>query len=90
LEQNKNKHKIIYFPQDKLIKHKASSQRGKNFNLQLDFIQHLMDTFEIKMKAIKQMYEEDKIDVNDMSYFASQLAFEAFNLYELDSLLKNK
>lgn len=45
LEQNKNKHKIVYFPQDKLIKHKASSQRGKNFNLQLDFIQHLMDSF---------------------------------------------
>lgn len=90
LQQNKNKHKIIYFPQDKLIKHKASSQRGKNFNLQLDFIQHLMDNFENKTKFIKQLQSDDKIDVDDASFYACQLAFEALNLYQLDSLLKNK
>lgn len=49
-----------------------------------------MESFESKVRSIKQLYEEDNIDVNDMSYYASQLPFEAFNLYQLDALLKNK
>lgn len=49
-----------------------------------------MDTFDTKTKFIKQLEADDKIDIHDASFYACQLAFEAFNLYELDSLLKNK
>lgn len=48
-----------------------------------------MDSFEKKVKLIKQLESENKIDVDD-TFYTYQLAFEALNLYELDSLLKNK
>ena len=34
-----------------------------------------MESFDTKIKHIRKLYEEDNIDVNDMSFYAAQLAF---------------